>query len=163
MTAPRDVLHIIPEALLRRTRDFLYERGLHGCEGMALWIGEPDGEDGDRVRLTRLLVPEQVCTKTEFGVAVDMTERAHFTLLDHVAPHERLYVRVHSHPGRAYHSERDDENLVLTHHGALSVVVPDFARRPLRLEDCAVYRLHNGRGWLPLAPNELARLFEVTP
>lgn len=160
MTVPQAVRHTVPEALLRDTRDFLFERGLGGCEGMALWVGEPDG---DKVKLSRLLVPEQICTRTEFGVAVDMTERAHLTLLDHVAPHERLYVRVHSHPGRAYHSERDDENLVLTHHGALSVVVPDFARQPLNLDHCAVYRLHQGRGWLRLTPNELARVFEVVP
>jgi hypothetical protein len=155
------VTYRVDGVVLEETRSFLRERGLHGCEGMALWIGAPAG-DG-LVRVTRVLVPEQVCHKTPDGVYVEMTERAHLTLPNALHGDERFCVRVHSHPGRAYHSARDDANRVLTHQGALSVVVPDFARRPLSLPDCAVYRLRHGAGWEALCAADIARTFEVQP
>ena len=160
MISSQLIRHSVPTTLLKETREFLYQRGLEGCEGMALWIGEQGNES---VHLTRLLIPEQVCTKSAFGVAVDMTERAHLTLLDHLALHERLYVRVHSHPAHAYHSARDDANLVLTHQGALSIVVPDFAREPMRLETCAIYQLDHVAGWRPVPASDLPFHFVVTP
>lgn len=41
-----------------------------------------------------------------------------------------VLARVHTHPGRAYHSSTDDRNLLLAHPGAVSVVVPAFAEKP---------------------------------
>lgn len=159
---PLRTVYSVPQAVLDDTRSFLRERGLERCEGTALWVGRPGPSDGE-VDITRVFVPEQVCLKTPDGVAVRLTEEAHYTLTDHLEVGERFYCRVHSHPKEAYHSETDDANAVITHQGAISVVVPFFARKPLRLEGCAVYRLEHGRGWLPLAEAEIARTFEVRP
>jgi hypothetical protein len=153
-----DVYHV-PAQVVQTTRDFLYERGLDGCEGTALWIGCPNGSE---ILVTRVLIPEQRCIKTEYGVAVELTEKAHYTLTDHLAPGERFYIRIHSHPGRAYHSKTDDANAVITHQGAISIVVPNFAVAPLTMTTCAVYRLDHDRGWLPLSKHEIDRTFQVT-
>ncbi len=115
------------------------------------------------VEITRLFVPEQECLKTPDGVAVRLTEDAHFTLTDNLADGELFYCRIHSHPCGAHHSELDDANAVITQQGAVSIVVPYFARGPLRLEKCAVHQLEHGRGWLPLPRAEVVRRFEVLP
>ena len=152
--------YLVPANILSETQEFLYARGLEGCEGTLLWIGV--SSDGHK-QITRILVPEQVCIKTKFGVAVDLTERAHYTLTDSLEPDERFFVRVHSHPERAYHSKRDDENAILTHQGALSVVVPNFAREPIKFSSSAVYRFEHGQGWLELDFTQKSTVFEVVP
>jgi hypothetical protein len=116
-----------------------------------------------KVNILRVFVPEQECLKTPDGVAVRLTEKAHYTLTDNLADVELFYCRIHSHPRGAYHSDLDDANAVITHQGAISIVVPYFARAPLRLEDCAVHQLEHGRGWLPLPRAEVLRRFEVLP
>ncbi len=158
--AVKDVLHYVPRRLLDESRDFFYQRGLEGCEGTALWIGRPAGSE---VLLTRLFIPEQVCIKTAYGIGVDLTERAHYTLTDTLEPGERFYARIHSHPREAFHSKRDDANEIITHKGALSIVVPNFAVDPIDLTQCAIYRLEHGRGWLRLNIGDVAKVFEVVP
>lgn len=159
----RDMEHntyAVPQHILDESRAFLYMRGLAGCEGTALWVGQPSG---NTVMLTRLFVPEQVCVQTEEGVAVYLTEKAHYTLTDSLDESERFYARIHSHPGTAYHSETDDANAVLTHRGAISIVVPDFAVEPIDLARCAVYRLEHGQGWLRLSAHDIAETFRIIP
>jgi len=152
------VTYTVPQGVLDETRAFLYHRGLEGCEGAALWIGRPHDET---IQITRVCVPEQRCIKTPWGIAVDLTEHAHYTLTDQLESGERFVARIHSHPREAYHSDRDDANAVITHEGAISVVVPYFARLPLDLPKCAVYRLALGRGWLQLSPAEIQETFKV--
>ena len=156
----KNVLHYVSQRLLDESRDFLYQRGLDGCEGTALWIGRPAGS---QILLTRLFVPEQVCIKTAYGIGVDLTERAHYTLTDTLELGERFYARIHSHPREAFHSKRDDANEVITHQGALSIVVPNFAVDPIDLRQCAIYRLEHGHGWLHLNIGDVAKVFEVVP
>lgn len=150
--------YFVPQTVLDDTHAFLYQRGLLGCEGAALWIAKPQ----DAVaQVTRLFVPEQRCIKTPWGAAVELTEEAHYTLTDHLEPGERIAIRIHSHPHEAYHSPRDDANAVITHDGAISIVVPDFAREPLDLTRCAVYCLAHGRGWVRLDPDEVRSILQV--
>lgn len=159
--APLAQHYLVPARILSETRAFLYQRGLDGCEGMLLWVGT---EDGQHIQITRVFIPEQRCIKTPFGVAVELTPHAHYALPNTLGESERFWVRLHSHPTRAYHSERDDQNAVLTHEGALSIVVPDFAARPvLNLADCAIYQLEYGKGWVRLDPAAVADRFEVVP
>ena len=152
--------YYVPQTVLDETRAFLYQRGLLGCEGAALWIAEPQETVA---HITRLFVPKQRCIKTPWGIAVELTEEAHYTLTDHLEPGERIAIRIHSHPHEAYHSQRDDANAVITHEGAISIVVPDFAREPLDFTICAAYRLAHGRGWLRLTIDEVQRTLQVTP
>jgi hypothetical protein len=149
----------VPATVLVQSQDFLRERGSKQLEGTALWAGEPE-EDGG-VRITRLIVPAQVAESTEFGSYVELTPRAHYTLPDLLAEGELFYARIHSHPGRAYHSSTDDANRVITQNGAISIVVPDFARATLDLARCAIYYLEHGRGWLPLTPVQVNQHFRV--
>lgn len=150
----------IPRAVIDASEAFLRDRGALEHEGTALWTGRP-ATDG-WVDIARLVIPEQVAVTTEFGCHVELTPEAHYTLPDLLEPGELYYVRIHSHPGRAYHSRTDDSNHVITQEGALSIVVPDFAKAPIDLAACAVYFLEHGRGWCRLASADILMRFLVT-
>lgn len=155
-----NVMHAVPQGILDESRAFFQARGVDGYEGTALWVGRPVNSE---VEILRLVVPDQVADSSEFGARVDLTPHAHYTLTDHLTPDERFYVRIHAHPREAYHSYRDDQNPILTHEGALSIVVPYFARDPIVFERCAVYRYERRIGWLRLDSRTLQDVFRVTP
>ena len=63
----------------------------------------------------------------------------------------KIVAQVHSHPGEAFHSEVDDEWAIVRHVGALSLVVPGFARwtTPTNFVAQAVaYELSASNQWL---------------
>jgi hypothetical protein len=150
---------VVPQRVLDECRAFFQERGREGCEGTGLWTGR---QEGTSVRISRFITPEQRCIRTAHGLRVKLTERAHYTLTDLLCPGERFYARIHSHPKKAYHSDTDDENEVLSHKGAISIVVPSFARDPIELRRCAIYLLDHGQGWIKLSEADIAALFEVS-
>ena len=154
------VMHLVPQRVLDESREFFRDRGAHRYEGTALWVGKPRATD---VEIVRLFVPEQVAESDEYGASVDLTPHEHYTLTDQLVDDERFYVRIHAHPREAYHSPRDDANAILTHEGALSVVVPYFARDPIDLQRCAVYRYERRWGWFRLDPEGIQSVFTVVP
>lgn len=133
--------------------------GLRGEEAFALWVGALREETFD-VQAT--YVPDQVGLRLDAGICVIVgPEELH--RLNVWLHRRRLMVgaQIHSHPTAAYHSETDDTYPIATVAGALSLVVPDFARHATDIADCAVYRL-SGRGtWEQLARASLETLFEV--
>lgn len=62
--------------------------------------------------------------------------------------------QVHSHPGSAYHSARDDQFPLIHTPGFISVVIPNFASGPVRLSDAYVTERDNDGGWRRLGPSE---------
>ncbi len=158
--SPGRTRYIVPSEVIVASQTFLRDRGAFAYEGTALWAGKATSQSA--VRVTRLIVPEQVAETTEWGARVDLTERAHLGLTDLLEPGERFFVRIHSHPELAYHSARDDANQILSHQGAISVVVPFFASRPIVLTDCAVFKLDHGRGWIQLSIAEISATFTVS-
>jgi hypothetical protein len=150
----------VPAPVIAESQAFFRDRGAHRLEGTGLWTGRP-GADG-WVDIARLVVPEQVAETSEFGCHVELTPHAHYTLPDLLEAGELFYARIHSHPGRAYHSATDDANEVITQQGAVSIVVPRFARAPIELTACAIYYLEHGRGWCRLAAAGVRERFIIT-
>lgn len=152
------VRHLVPQSVLDDSTTFLRTRGRELYEGTALWIGKPMGEDFEVIRL---FVPDQIATSDSDGASVELTPHAHYTLTDNLLDNELFCARIHAHPRNAYHSATDDANPILTHDGALSIVVPYFAREPIRLDRCAVYIYERPYGWLQLPPAAIRTTFEV--
>jgi hypothetical protein len=74
-----------------------------------------------------------------------------------------LLGQVHSHPrDRVDHSPIDDRDTFAQFPGALSIVVPWFGRRGMRLESCGVHRHLEGR-YRRLRADELAEHVHVLP
>lgn len=154
----RLVRHLVPQSVLDDSTTFLRTRGSELYEGTALWIGKPMAE---HFEVVRLFVPEQIAISDLEGASVELTRHAHYTLTDNLVGNELFCARIHAHPRKAYHSAMDDANPILTHDGALSIVVPHFARDPIRLDRCAVYIYERPYGWLQLPPAAVRTTFEV--
>lgn len=133
--------------VLETAGEFFERCGTEGCEGTALiasFLGRP---------ATRLIIPDQVAVPAP-RASVTITTEGELQLAAALSRSERYVARIHSHPGLAFHSETDDENPVLTHEGALSIVAPWFGLGLRRgLQACAVYQLRRG-SWtaLPAGP-----------
>lgn len=133
--------------------------GRDGHEGMALWVGIQTSEI---FNVSRTIIPAQRHIRNSDGVCV-VIEADELHRLNVMLYKEKLTLlgQIHSHPGRAYHSDTDDRYAIATTVGCLSLVVPDFARAPFAISRCASYRL-NGRGrWKELSLREASTLMVV--
>jgi len=142
-------LRIGPD-VLHAAEAFLTDRGADGLEAAGL-VAFRARSGCDSIAET-LIAPDQVADNTGLGCWVQVTERGKRELAARLQAGCRYLARIHSHPGRAFHSPADDANPALTHEGAISIVVPYFGlglRRGLGV--CAVYRLTAGR-WMPTQP-----------
>jgi len=75
----------------------------------------------------------------------------------------RRLAQVHTHPGEwTGHSRWDDEWACSQLPGAISIVLPSFARKRPALADAGVH-LHNEAGWRQLSPEEAANELRIVP
>jgi hypothetical protein len=151
--------YTLDERTLAATRRFLQERGRYGLEGVVLWLGRP--RDDQSAEILGPYAPEQIGYRTEEGVAVQVTDEGLASLISALPDGVFALCRVHSHPTEAYHSETDNDNMIISHQGAISIVVPFFARDPIVLPLCSVNELRHGTGWRELARDEIVERFEV--
>jgi len=136
---------VIESAVLDQAGAFFEERGVDGAEGTALIAGVPGAA------AHRLVIPDQQAGRYP-RCWVRITPKGELDVASALARAERYVARIHSHPGEACHSAVDDENPILTHQGALSVVVPFFGLGLRRgLDSCAVFCL-DGTQWVELGP-----------
>ena len=138
---------VVPRIVIENTIQFLQEVGSEGYEGFVLWGGQAHPEGS--LRFTSVIIPEQHGMMTEKGLLVFVDGEALFkvnkTLYER---NEILAGQVHTHPTSAYHSSTDDHYPLVTLLGAMSVVIPDFARNaPNDLQSWAWYRLGSRRRW----------------
>ncbi|MFL5560845.1 MAG: Mov34/MPN/PAD-1 family protein [Gemmatimonadaceae bacterium] len=137
---------LVPRSLADSAQRHLRKVGRSGNEGFALWAGRFQGRE---FVVEETIIPAQHAMRCETGVCVRVDGDELFRINRHLYSIGRLLVaQLHSHPTEAYHSETDDEYPIATTAGAFSLVIPDFAVRDFALDDCAVYRLVPGQGWL---------------
>lgn len=158
MDDPLTVFHL-PAHVLEESRLLLAGPGLEGLEAAVLWIGQKASEG--HVEISDVHMPEQLAIRTEFGVAVTVVERALSALIATLPAGMFVPVRLHTHPGEAYHSSTDDDNMLLSHRGAISIVVPNFAREQIELVRCSVNELDRHYRWRELDRREIEARFIV--
>lgn len=152
--------YMIPRSVLQASELFLSERGLARYEAVVVWIGRL--VDDAIAVVDAPYAPEQIPLQTEDGVGVHIPGEAITRLIMSLEGEERVLARLHSHPAEAYHSETDDLNRLISHDGAMSVVVPDFAQNGILLTQCSINELAVPGGWRELAVDEVERRFELT-
>jgi len=150
--------HLLTEEVLEDTRAVLADRGVHGVEGVVLWVGRRSGED---VQILFAFGPPQIAYKSPDGLAVSIPDEAVTEIIAALPPDLFIPVRVHSHPTDAYHSATDNTNMLLSHRGAISIVVPYFADRPIELTQCSVNELDNSFCWREMPVGEIQERFIV--
>lgn len=150
---------LLPGALAEETQRSLRAAGLGGNEGLVVWSGV---QAGSMFHVRTATMPRQRGIRTADGVCVVVDgDVLHQLNVDTFKRGERLFAQVHSHPGRAYHSTMDDQYAVITAPGGLSLVVPDFAVRPFRVAECAVYRLAQDGRWKEVDCRRAAELISM--
>jgi hypothetical protein len=144
---------IVPSDVLEDTIGFLRDVGANGHEGFVLWGGEL--ETADVFRFRAALFPEQYAMRTDHGLLVVVPGEALFKA--NKDAYQRGFIlggQVHTHPQSAYHSMTDDHYPLVTLLGALSMVLPDFAKNaPDDREVWAWYRLADVGTWTPASKN----------
>jgi hypothetical protein len=150
---------VVPAAAVAATHAHLAAMGDYECEGFALWVGT---HDQAAFHVVEAIIPAQRALKSVGGVCITIDSDELFRLNQYL--YERgfkIIAQIHSHPADAYHSETDDTYPVATTVGALSLVVPDFARQDFQLSRCAVFRLIPGSGWCELQRNAVTHLIRI--
>jgi proteasome lid subunit RPN8/RPN11 len=147
----------IPRQIVAYTLEALQVFGAHESEGLILWLGEIEDAIA---RVVYAFPPPQESISTEDGLGYFVTGDTLYQLNRTLAETGlRLIAQVHSHPGRAYHSDTDDRYAIVTAEGGISLVVPNFGRVLPDLTLWAVYRLV-GRKWQHV--HEIASLLTIT-
>lgn len=151
--------YLVPRRVLEDSWTFLQEGGEHGFEAVAVWIGRV--VDDSTARVVAAARPGQVAYRGELGCAVEVPPDELSRLISVLPDDHFVLARLHTHPTEAYHSELDDMNMLIGHRGAISIVVPDFARLPLELTCCSVNELRHEMGWIELSQAEVSERFAV--
>ncbi len=141
---------LIPLSILKETQAFLRGHGQLGHEGMVLWTGEKNGHEAT---VKSCIHPRQKCTAVSYDIPLEESQTINKMLSE---KREVIIAQVHSHPGAAFHSSRDDAMPFTYSIGFLSLVVPDFCDR--QLLGCSDFRIweHIGSGnWIELSKNDI--------
>lgn len=132
----------ITDALLERSRRILHSfatSGPEASEGIVYWFGFDTAEASV---VTTLMVPDAVAS---WGCISTSAEANAEVLLSVVGTPLILIGQAHSHPGSdVRHSPIDDRQTFPRFEGAISVVVPYFARRRVDLLKCGIHRFNGG-------------------
>jgi proteasome lid subunit RPN8/RPN11 len=152
-----ETLEISAETICETIR-LLRAAGRREC--VLLWLGQR--EDGVQ-RIIDVFKPTQESYIDYFEIPrAGMVE-----LMDRLRS-KSLYVasQVHTHPGAAFHSPTDDRWAIVRHVGALSVVIPRFARTTTPanfLQQAAVYQLNPANRWIAIPDDNLSDWIRITP
>lgn len=149
----------LPRSCAMEAIDWMYKVGLKELEGVALWCGILQG---DAFHIKRTIIPRQKAGSLEDGLiyVVDGDE-LHRINLDLFDTGMQLIAQIHSHPGRAYHSETDDQFTMVTVAGGLSIVVPNFATGGLNFSEWVVFRLCPILGWVKLSEEQKNSFLQI--
>lgn len=146
--------------VVEQTLAFLRSAGMErNAEGVVLWLGKRS-EFG--IEVLEAFVPEQQAARDIFRIP----PAGMATLLRHLGE-TRAFIaaQVHSHPREAFHSYADDTWAIVRHVGALSIVVPDFARTTTVhnfVAQAATYRLSRDNTWDLVLPEDAQQLLAIS-
>ena len=149
---------VISDSLLIRAGSLLASFAAEReAEGVVYWFGI---EAGEKAVVTTLAVPD---ADTFYGSVLTTPEVNARVLAAMVGTPLVLIGQAHSHPRHnVRHSRFDDERTFARHEGALSVVVPFFGRRGIRINRCGIHRYINGQFHV-IGRSELSRHLIVIP
>jgi hypothetical protein len=135
---------LVPARVVASSLEALQEAGRANRECVVLWLASRSPTSIDVVDAYR---PKQTAAADFFHLPQE-SMAAVFDVLRQRGL--MIAAQVHTHPGQAFHSAADDQWAIIRHVGALSLVLPDFAKRTTAasfLHDIAVFRLSAENEW----------------
>lgn len=150
---------VCPPAIVADTIARMRAGGRQRSERVVLWLGRASAPPPACV--VEVYEPNQVAAIDYFRLP-PASMRA---LMAHLRIRRlKILAQLHTHPGRAYHSEVDDEWAIVRHVGALSLVLPYFAASTTVdnfLEQAMTYELSAANEWLHVPNRGRAAPIEV--
>lgn len=113
-------------------------------EGVALLLGRAFGA---KVSVLQSVRPYAVTSRGSFEIPVRDMARVVSLAMDH---NLEIVGQVHTHPGKAYHSEGDEEGANIRYDGFVSIVIPDYGDHLPGRDGWAMYRFNDTHGWVAL-------------
>lgn len=146
----------VSSARISETINLLREAGRKEC--VLFWLGR---REAGVQRIIDVYRPVQRNSIDYFEIP-----RAGMAALMDRLRSQSLYVvsQIHTHPGRAFHSPTDDRWAIVRHVGALSIVLPYFAKSTTIenfLEQAAVYQLDCSNTWNEVPREDLSRQLRI--
>jgi hypothetical protein len=151
---------VIQSPLVALTTDHLRAAGAREAEGVVLWLARPHAL---RLFVNEVYVPRHEAAEDYFHIPPEGLDD-----LMQVLRTKRLMVaaQVHSHPAEAFHSPADNKWAIVRHIGALSIVVPFFARGATAanfIERASTFALSPAGEWTETPRYRLADVLQVEP
>ena len=113
---------VLSAVLLGETLDILHRGGERGEERVVLWLST--AAQRSPTPIVEVYEPDQVAAVDYFRLPSESMR----ALMGHLrSTRRRIVAQIHTHPGRAFHSDVDAEWAIVRHVGALSLVLPRFA------------------------------------
>jgi hypothetical protein len=137
---------IVSHEIVTSTLNSLQSAGNDGKEGIVLWLGRRTGADAGVIQ--QAYVPIHAADADRFWISLEGMRAMMAKLRDEGMA---LLAQVHSHPRHAFHSEADDHWALVRYVGALSIVLPWFARRSTIasfFSDGAFFQLDANNRWI---------------
>lgn len=107
---------------LQATINHLQDGGRLNRETMVLWLASKGDQS---LRVVQVHKPDQQAARDIFRILPESMR----SLMKHLREDRlKIVAQVHSHPMEAFHSRADDEWAIVRHEGAISIVLPYFAR-----------------------------------
>ena len=150
---------IMPIALWEALLGELHRRtgGRHECGAFLLGHSGEDGrrtveavyyDDLDREAYRTGIV---VMHAVSFGLLWDRCRSTGLTVV----------ADIHVHPKGAYQSRADRENPMIARSGHLALIVPNFARPPVVLEELGFFEYRGGHRWRSLGGPQIPRFLRI--
>lgn len=146
-------------AHIETTLAHLREAGERDCECVVLWLGQ---RATDMISIESVYRPYQTARADVFRIPPAGMTALQTELRQHRA---MVAAQIHSHPGLAFHSAADDRWAIVRHEGALSLVVPNFARAvdvATFLDQTEVYRFSSAGHWVEVRHLEVSTCLRVS-
>ncbi|TPN82548.1 hypothetical protein FJ987_15710 [Mesorhizobium sp. CU2] len=140
MTAP--IIWRLPKAAMTASISEMARDGARGCEGVALWLGR---RFAGIVTVTHVVALRGAgITRCPDRLSISPELLNEVTMLA-IRAGVYLVGQIHSHPSTWVDLSEADKRYGIRVHGFLSVVAPDFARRPnTALAECGVHIFDRG-------------------
>ncbi|TIN48494.1 MAG: hypothetical protein E5Y32_04420 [Mesorhizobium sp.] len=136
---------ICTREMLRTTIDILRRGGECRHERVVLWLSTAAVRTP--ASIIEVYEPEQIADIDYFKLPPTSMQ----ALMDHLrSTRRRIVAQIHTHPGRAYHSDVDAKWPIIRHVGALSLVLPHFAATTTPenfLTEVMTYEYSPAGGW----------------
>lgn len=142
--------------LLRRLR----ERGLQGRrESGAFLLGRRQGRTA---RIVDFLLYDDIDPHSLEGGIVDFDGR-YYSRVWEICQARGLSVvaDVHVHPAGSGQSESDRQNPMISSPGHLALIIPDFAKSPVKRADVGMYRYLGAKRWEAIPAKERSRFLHI--